>query len=111
MRSQTLGLLLPLLFACGSPGGASGTQATSAQATKSLAYKGEECHAVWQRPKDASGGDLPWVDTSGPSGAAWAKGGALPDGPVEKQIIELICFDAIGEDQTVKRHIAFDDRR
>src|SRR5271165_5000301 len=99
-----------LVVACGGAGGVSGTQATSAQAAHSLAYKGEECHAVWQRPKDASGADLPWTDTSGPSGAAWAKGSGVHDGTNEKQIMDLICFDALADDQTIKRHIAFDDR-
>ena len=106
-----------VMCACGgaSSGSGGGVSPTSAQPAKSLAFKGEECHGAWQRPKDSKGRDLPWDSTEGTSGAAWTKGSALPDAPKEKLVLDLICFDAIATspsgDETFKRYLRFDDRR
>ncbi len=108
-----MGVCLLSCVACG-PGlgaGPNTATATSAQASASLAYKGEECHAVWQRPKDADGKDLPWDSAAGVGGPPWTKGPALTEGTSDKLITELVCFDAIASDDTVKRHARFDDRR
>ncbi len=112
MLRSSLGVIvcISLSSACGGAG-ASTTNATSAQPTHSLAFKGEECHGVWQRPKDAKGQDLPWDSTDGLGGAPWVKGPALPDGAKEKLVLGLVCFDAIAEGDTFKRYVQFDDRR
>lgn len=94
----------------GAAGGGGSTNATGAM-TPSIAYKGDECHAYWQRPKDADGKDLPWTSGKGVNGPQWAKGAALVEGPNEKVIAQLVCFDAIASDETIKRHTRFDDRR
>jgi hypothetical protein len=102
--------LFILLMGCG--GASSGaTTATNAQPTASVAFKGEECHGVWQRPKDAKGRELPWDSTEGVGGAPWAKGPALPAGKREQLVLGLICFDSIASDDVFKRYVAYDDRR
>jgi hypothetical protein len=106
---RSLGVIV-CVSACGGAS-SSTTTATSAQPTHSLAFKGEECHGVWQRPKDAKGHDLPWDSTEGAAGAPWAKGAALPDAPKEKLVLGLVCFDAIAGEDTFKRYVQFDDRR
>jgi len=107
-----LGCVLALSIACGGAAGGTGsTSPTGAEASTSVAYKGDECHAYWQHPKDADGKELPWTSAKGVNGVQWAKGAALVDGSNEKLVAQLVCFDAIASDETIKRHTRFDDRR
>jgi hypothetical protein len=96
--------------ACGALG-AGGTTATTAHSTQSVAFRGEECHGVWKRPKDAKGAELPWDSADASGNAAWAKGEAIHDGKKEEQVVEAICFDTFGHEDTFKRYLHTDDRR
>lgn len=114
MRSFLVGLIV-VGVACGGGAGASGpgssNPTTGAQSTPSVAYKGEECHAYWKRPKDEAGKDLPWTSAAGVGGPPWAKGAALVEASIPQLAAQLVCFDAIASDDTIKRHARFDDRR
>src|ERR1700690_902175 len=115
-RNERMIRKLSFLFivsACGGggAGGSGAAQPTNPGQGPSVAFKGEECHAVWQRPTDASGADLPWDSAQGVAGPAWAKGSGVREGAKEKQGIDLIWFDAIAKDDSQSRYVRFEDRR
>jgi hypothetical protein len=101
--------ILLLTAACGATGGAT---TTTAHQTQSVAYRGEECHGVWHRSKDATGNDLPWETADASGKTAWTEGERIDaDEKPEKQALEAICFDTIAKEDTVKRYLRTDDRR
>lgn len=102
--------LLLLVTACGAAGG--GGTTTTAHQTQSLAFRGDECRAIWHRVKDASGAELPWESADASGSFAWTKGdGIEASDKRDKQALAAICFDAHGKEHVLERYLRTDDRR
>lgn len=106
---RAFGLLL-LTAACGAAGG--GGTTTTAHQTQSLAFRGDECRAIWHRMKDATGADLPWESADATGASAWTKGDGLdPADKRDKQALAAICFDSHAKEHVLERYLRADDRR
>ena len=107
---RAFGILL-VTSACGALGGSGGTTTTAHQ-TQSLAFRGDECRAIWHRVKDASGADLPWESADASGNSAWTRGDGIEAADKrDKQALEAICFDSHGKEHVLERYLRTDDRR